>query len=150
MNALHCEDAASYVFSFDCGDCGVFNVKGASAQAANGRYFDDIIGQPLPPQLVQEARRRELEYFESKGVWKLVPVEEARAVCGKPPISVRWVDVNKGDDLRPKVRSRLVAREIRRPEEAAIFAACTGTISLVVGLVTNLIGMELPLAPGMS
>jgi hypothetical protein len=32
---------------------------------------------------------------------------------GKPPITVRWVEVNKGDDLDLKIRSRLVAREIR-------------------------------------
>ena len=33
-------------------------------------------------------------------------------MMGKPPISVKWVDVNKGDDLNPNYRSRLVAREI--------------------------------------
>jgi hypothetical protein len=41
---------------------------------------------------------------------------------GKAPISVRWVDVNKGDDLQPNYRSRLVAREIRRFGEEPIFA----------------------------
>ena len=32
---------------------------------------------------------------------------------GRPPISVRWVDVNKGDDLNPRYRSRLVARQLK-------------------------------------
>ena len=41
---------------------------------------------------------------------------------GKPPISVRWVEVNKGDDENPNYRSRLVAREIRMVGEDAIFA----------------------------
>ena len=41
---------------------------------------------------------------------------------GKPPISVKWVDVNKSDDEEPNYRSRLVAREIRVPGEASIFA----------------------------
>ena len=41
---------------------------------------------------------------------------------GKAPISVRWVDVNKGDDDNPNYRSRLVAREIRRFGEEPIFA----------------------------
>ena len=31
------------------------------------RFSDDITGQPLPSQLVVEARRKELAYFESKG-----------------------------------------------------------------------------------
>ena len=47
---------------------------------------------------------------------------ESRRVTGKPPISVRWVDVNKGDNSAPNVRSRLVARQIRQAGEAAIFA----------------------------
>ena len=38
---------------------------------------------------------------------------EALRMTGKPPITVRWVDVNKCDGLNPKIRSRPVAREIR-------------------------------------
>ena len=49
-------------------------------------------------------------------------MEEAEEKMGKPPISVKWVDVNKGDDLNPNYRSRLVAREIRRKGEDSIFA----------------------------
>ena len=48
--------------------------------------------------------------------------EEARRRTGKPPVTVRWVDVNKGDDINPNIRSRLVARQIRQPGEEAIFA----------------------------
>ena len=47
---------------------------------------------------------------------------EARRVTWKPPITVRWVDVNKGDNTCPNVRSRLVARQIRQAGEDAIFA----------------------------
>ena len=35
---------------------------------------------------------------------------------------MRWVDVNKGDDIHPNIRSRLVARQIRGPGEEATFA----------------------------
>ena len=49
-------------------------------------------------------------------------VGEARRVTGKPPISVLWVDVNKGDNANPNIRSRLVARQIRQAGEDAIFA----------------------------
>ena len=37
-------------------------------------------------------------------------------------MSVRWVDVGKGDAMVPNIRSCIVAREIRGPEEVAIFA----------------------------
>ena len=85
-------------------------------------YRDDLTGQLLPPDLVRAARAKELEYFNAKQVWQKRPVGEARRVTGKPPISVRWVDVNKGDNQCPNIRSRLVARQIRQAGEDAIFA----------------------------
>ena len=98
----------------------------AEALAADVRqqefYKDALTGQPLVPALVHAARREELEYFNSMKVWELRSCEEARRQQGKPPISVKWVDVNKGDDLTPRYRSRLVAREVRRAGEDPIFA----------------------------
>ena len=85
-------------------------------------YRDDLTGQPLPADLVKIARKQELEYFDSRLVWEKRPIAEARRVTGKPPISVRWVAVNKGDNTCPTVRSRLVARQIRQAGEDAIFA----------------------------
>ena len=85
-------------------------------------YRDDLTGQVLDSKLVMEARKKELDFFEAKQVWKIKAFEEARRRTGKPPITVRWVDVNKGDDINPNVRSRLVARQIRQPGEEAIFA----------------------------
>ncbi len=79
----------------------------------SGKFKDDITGQVLRDDLVREARKKELEYFKTKGVWAKRPRREARQVTGRGPISVRWVDVNKGDDLCPKYRSRLVARQLK-------------------------------------
>ena len=84
----------------------MFKVDNSSGEM----FHDDLTGQPLDAGLVHEARRKELEYFESKGVWAKRPVSEAKRVCGRPPITVRWVDVSKGGDLEPNIRSRLVAR----------------------------------------
>ena len=39
------------------------------AAAKNDRFIDDITGQPLSPELCREARRVEVNYFRSKGVW---------------------------------------------------------------------------------
>ena len=77
-------------------------------------FRDDLTGQILPTELVKAARAKELEYFKAKRVWDKRPVGESRRVTGKPPISVRWVDVNKGDNENPNIRSRLVARQIRQ------------------------------------
>ena len=85
-------------------------------------FKDDSTGQLFPPDLVHAARTLELDYFNGKQVWEKRPIGEARRVAGKPPITVRRVDVNKGDNVNPNVRSRLVARQIRQAGEDAIFA----------------------------
>ena len=36
---------------------------------------------------------------------------------------MRWVDVSKGDDVTPDIRSRLVARQIRGASEDPLFAS---------------------------
>ena len=63
-----------------------------------------------------------MEYFDGKDVWEVRSIEECRRHTGKPPVTVRWVDVNKGDDVNSNIRSRLVARQIRQAGEEAIFA----------------------------
>lgn len=88
----------------------------------NERFVDDITGQPLPPELCRVAHRSEIGYFKSKGVWELRKIAEAIQRTGKRPISIRWVEVNKADSMNPKIRSRLVAREIRGPGQEACFA----------------------------
>ena len=45
-------------------------------------------------------------------VWLEKPVGDCFRDTGKPPIPVRWVVANKGDELRPNVRCRLVAKHL--------------------------------------
>ena len=85
-------------------------------------YRDDLTGQILDPKLVGAVRQKELDFPESKQVWSLKAFEERRRRTGKPPVTIRWVDVNKGDDVSPNIRSRLAARQIRQPGEEAVFA----------------------------
>ena len=84
------------------------------------KYRDNLTVQQLKEELVEAARRK--ESFSSKGVWELRPWAAARQRQGKPIISLRWLDVSKGDDMEPNYRSRLVARESSRPVEEPIFA----------------------------
>ena len=81
-----------------------------------------MTGQLLDPVLVREARAKEMEYVRSKGLWAKRPVRECLDRTGRPPVTVRWVDTNKGDDNCPNIRSRLVARQIRGPGQEAVFA----------------------------
>ena len=51
--------------------------------------------------------------MNSRKIWDLKPVQECWDVTGKPPVSVRWVDTNKGGIERIEVRSRMVARDFK-------------------------------------
>ena len=79
-----------------------------------GRFFDSVTGFELDPERVRKARAEEVDFMLKLGVWKVVDVNEATAVTGRPPISVSWVDTNKGDEYKPILRSRLVVNETKR------------------------------------
>lgn len=51
-----------------------------------------------------------------------VPIEECYNKTGKSPMTVRWIDVNKGDTQNPNYRSRFVAREINTHKRDDLFA----------------------------
>eukprot|EP00971_Amphidinium_carterae_P339978 6478084-Amphidinium_carterae.1 len=78
-----------------------------------GYYIDDVHGTILEKDRVREARALEIQWCRKMGVWERVP----RAVMeqeGQRAVTLRWIDTDKGDTLRPSYRSRLVAREIRK------------------------------------
>ncbi len=83
------------------------------AQGYSGKYVDDMSKQVLKDSLVQEARATELLHFNSKGVWRKRPRSDASQKTGRSPITVRRVDVNKGDDIHTNYRSRLVAMQLK-------------------------------------
>ena len=87
--------------------------QGELPEGCSGKYRDDITKQPLRDELVHAARKTELEYFRSKSVWVKRPRQEAFDKTHRAPITVRWVEVNKGDDENPNYRSRLVARQLK-------------------------------------
>ena len=55
-------------------------------------------------------------------MYKYQTTAEAKAVSGKNPIPVGWIDTNKGDRADPLYRSRIVAKEVQRHREESIFA----------------------------
>ena len=52
-----------------------------------------------------------------------VPIQQCWDETGKNPISVRWLDINKGDEDNHEYRSRLVAQEIKKDKREDLFAA---------------------------
>ena len=87
------------------------------------KYFDDLSGKPLIPEMVRRARLEEIGELGKHGVYEKVPISECWNRTGNPPIGTRWVDVNKGDDNKPDYRSRLVAQELNTCKREDLFAA---------------------------
>ena len=80
-------------------------------------YYCQSTGQPLDNKLVDIAMQEELEYMRNLPVWIEYANEQdlrhAHPHLDKHIINTRWVLVNKGDCVRPDVRARLVAQEIK-------------------------------------
>ena len=55
--------------------------------------------------------------MEKKGIWIEVDIEECWKTTGKAPVTVKWVDTDKGTEEDPRIRSRLVARDFRKQGE---------------------------------
>ena len=62
----------------------------------------DVSGKVLNFEFVRVARKETIQYFHKMGVYTKVPTEECWNKTKKQPIGVRWVDVNKQDDINPK------------------------------------------------
>ena len=73
---------------------------------------DDLTGKPLGAVRATSAKHEELTEMYRRQVWVEKSVDECFQDTGKPPIPVRWVVTNKGDELHPNVRCRLVAKHL--------------------------------------
>ena len=73
---------------------------------------DDLSGKPLEAIQVTAAKHEELTEMYRRQVWVERSVSDCLKETGKLPIPVRWVVTNKGDELHPNVRCRLVAKHL--------------------------------------
>ena len=82
-----------------------------------GRFWDDVNGGYLPEDLVLAARREEIGWVHSEGVYLIVPLQECGDAGMKPLDRVR-VDKDKSvDPTRKRIRSRLCAREYKTKKQ---------------------------------
>ena len=92
------------------------------------KFFDENTGKQLPLEGVKQARTEEIETINTMGVWEVIPRPP-----GEKTIGARWIDINKGDSPHMKLRSRLVAQELKRKkdyregEDQAAFFCCYAT-----------------------
>ena len=91
-------------------------------QEALETAWDDVSGAALDPSAVKRARAEEIDYIRNSGLCTKVSIDECYKKIGRAPISVRWIDINKGDTTNPNYRSRLVAKEINTHKRDDLFA----------------------------
>ena len=90
--------------------------------SGTGYAWDDVTGAALDAQEVRRAREDEMEFIRNMRVYDKVPRSWAWR-AGKRVIGVRWIDINKGDSINPKYRSRMVAKEYKDSIAHEMFAA---------------------------
>ena len=83
---------------------------------------DDVSGAYLNPELVAEARKLEMKFFNDMRVYDRVSRAEMQERQGKD-LKTRWIDVNKGDADSPKYRSRLVGKEFKAYADDSLYAS---------------------------
>ena len=83
--------------------------------------WDDIA--PLDPEKVIAARKLEISYAENKPVWEKISRRMAKEK-GWKIVRSRWIDINKGDELHPNYRSRMVGKEFN---DSVLDGLCVAT-----------------------
>ena len=101
-------------------------------------FFDDVNdNKALNHELVVKVRRLEIDYFKKMRVYD--KVHKSEVPKDVKIITTRWIDTNKGDDVTPDNRSRLVGREIKTDNRLDLFAATPPleTIKILVSQCAN-------------
>jgi len=95
------------------------------AYETNG-YLDERTGLMLDEALTKQAETEEVEFMQKIRLYDVVSNSECWDKTGRPPISTKWVRVNKGTQEAPDIRCRLVARDFKpkgEKDRSEIFAA---------------------------
>ena len=76
------------------------------------------IGLQKPSNVKKGPEKQQgLAWIHKQQIYKNFPISECEQE-GKIPITMKWIDRNKGDLERPNYRSRLVCREVKRAKGA--------------------------------
>ena len=77
-----------------------------------------------------------MEYFRRMHMYRKAPIQKCKDMTAMMPIKVRWVDANEQDELNPKYRSRLVAKDFKRHIDPDLYAA-TPPIEMLRWIITG-------------
>ena len=85
-----------------------------------GKFWDDVNGGFLLEDHVLTARREEIDWVRSEGIYEIVPMQECKD-AGMKPSDLIWVDSDKSvDPTRNKIPSTLCARKFKKKNQGMI------------------------------
>ena len=67
----------------------------------DGEFYDEVTNRKLDYEEVIKARLAEMRQIAEHGVYHKVPVDQCCEETGRALIKVRWLDINKGDEVNP-------------------------------------------------
>ncbi len=86
-------------------------------------YYNAMSGECMIKELVEAARKVEMETFRKHGVREKATIEECWEETGKGPVGVKLMDTSKGDKEKLEYRCRLVSKEIKKDRREDLRAA---------------------------
>ena len=87
--------------------------RSLTAQTVPTEFRDRSKGLPLNPKMVKKARELEMQYMDELKVLEDSDRNSCMGETSRLSIPTDWVDIDKGDSIRPNYRSRLVCQERR-------------------------------------
>ena len=75
--------------------------------------WDDVNGGELKIEDVRKGRSEEIGCMKGRRIWSVKDTGECWERTGRKPVSVKWVDTDKGSAGKVEVRCRLVARDFK-------------------------------------
>ena len=87
------------------------------------QFKDEIGGNLSNHEDVMAPRLEDMKQLIPHEVYDEVPAEECCKSVGRALVKVKWVDINKGDDVNHEYQSRSVPEEIKTDKRPDLFAA---------------------------
>lgn len=84
---------------------------------------DGVNGRELDANEVRAARELDTRFYKTLGTCVEVPIRDCLPITGGPPIKVRWIDHDTGEQERGNYSSRLVGKQFRIGKNDDVVAA---------------------------
>ena len=94
--------------------CGEFDEGNAHGNDCEGNCADEVTGATLLRDVLAKARAEDVAWYDKFEAYEKVTDKTCLSRTGRTPVSCRWKDINKDDNERVEVRSRMIVEKSNR------------------------------------